>query len=160
MSNFRNIKDSEGNETTNWFADGTYTFEAYEPYSQEYLAGGWIIGYGGCGYYTKETCEENQGWCFQAEGDMVYSDTDLLIDYDCHGGSFTPAAGSGGNILFDNNDENLDGAVEGTSAVSREETEDEFWYKYTVTLPADISDGTYYFKRKNYSYPDVSAGIG
>jgi len=150
MSYFRNV-ELDGK----WEAGGTYTFEVYEPISGFPIDGGWLINpyTGVCSWYAAGV--GNCVSCDQAEGDMLYSDTDLLIDEDCHGGSFAPSAGLVGNILFDNNDANLDGGVEGTEIIDKEDTEDERWYKYTITLPADIPNGTYYFKRKNFSYPVI-----
>jgi hypothetical protein len=53
-----------------------------------------------------------------------------------------------GNFLFDNNDEDTTGGIEGTTT----EAEDlgGGWWKYTITIPSGVSDGPYYLKAAKY----------
>lgn len=122
MSNFRNV-ENDGI----WEPGGTYTFEVYEPWTE-----------GGEG-----SCELEGIPGFLNEGSGIYGDEDEPPPDD------PPELL--GNILFDNNNQNLDGGVTNTEYDDVEELEGD-WWRYTITIPEDLEDGTYYLKHASWSY--------
>ena len=129
MSYFRNVQNNGV-----WNPGGTYTFEA-DLRSKD----GWTGKEFPCRFF--------------ASGFGLYTSNDVLNPptncYGCLDSACWPQfAYKEEDYLFDNNNEDFTGGVDG-STVSSKELEDG-WMKYTVQLAEDLPNGTYYFKGRRF----------
>lgn len=83
----------------------------------------------------------------------LYSSSDSLTG-ECDD---EPAPSGMGKFLFDNNNENLEGVVNGFIVLSTEDLEDG-WVKYTVQISGELPQGDYYLKGKTYLVAPAGGG--
>lgn len=122
MSNFRNVQNGGS-----WETGETYTFEVYEPYTHTMDPGFTCQGYPG-------------GW---ESGENLIGENEF-VSTECG-----TKAKNESNLLFDNINQNDSGAIADTPKISREDMGND-WYKYTITLPVDLPNGKYYFKKVSW----------
>ena len=140
MAIFRNIQNDG-----NWHRGGTYTIEVYEPGLNESNPGGWC--------YNPYVLACGAVGTDRSEGSKLFTDTDSL-EGECNTppGTNEPPPVQGGNFLFNNNNEDLNGGVLGLILVSKEDTGDEGWERYTFTVVGVVELGSFWLKHKSCGY--------
>jgi hypothetical protein len=115
--------------------EGEYTRVITGPDSKATRSGNGFEGPGSHWTYSKPSME------------TVHSCEETTADYDR---KFDIYSRTPGNILFNNNSENLEGSIDGLEVLTRELLGDG-WVKYTVYV-GSIPAGTYYIKGKTYHW--------